>query len=63
MNPKFQNFLNECANETLQRKRLKVMLARQERTRSAPLPSFLMCENDKIRIMNQVIDTLKSSFT
>jgi hypothetical protein len=67
MNPSFENFIENCLNEKLQRKRLKVILARQEQQeesnkslRAGGLPSsYSMCQDEKIRALNNLISLIK----
>jgi predicted AAA+ superfamily ATPase len=66
MTPSFENFIENCMNEKLQRKRLKVMLARQQEDsnkslRSGGLPSsYSMCKNEKIRALNNILNQIRS---
>jgi predicted AAA+ superfamily ATPase len=71
MNPQldFQNFIENCMNEKLQRTRLKVMLARQQEEnkynnalRAGGLPlSYSMCKNEKIRALNNLLNQIRIS--
>lgn len=72
MNPSFQNFLNNCAREATDRKRLKVLERRGEifqdeaRIRSAALGieglPMSMSENDKLKVMNNLINEFNFIF-
>jgi hypothetical protein len=64
--------LKECANEKLQRKRLKVMEIRgvlsselfnynnSLRSGSFTSPTYSMCQNEKIRALNKISNQIKS---
>jgi hypothetical protein len=70
MNPQFQIFLNNCATEATDRKRLKVLEQRGEifqnaaKTRSAALgiQDISMCQNDKLKVMSNLINEFNSIF-
>jgi hypothetical protein len=73
MNPSFQHFIDCLADEKLQRKRLKVLeqrgeiLVSQAKIRSAALGiedlPMSMCQDDKLKIMSNLINQSKSVFS